>query len=194
MASEKPITINAFMGLNTLHTRQIGQLSGGKNCVVSAGSLKTRYGCSACSWRDRTACGVTFAAIKSIHSAVQVRSREAINRRRGTNLWHRPTATGAWELLIGAGKAITALTAGTTLSSCRWDDFLILVNGTQMLAYDITNGTIAALGGTPPAMEYVGRAQSYSIRMGAQQSWCQQGLFLRVCRRNRQKVQGRMGC
>ena len=155
MASEKPITINAFMGLNTLHTRQAGQLSGGKNCVVSAGSLKTRYGCSAVAGGETVLPdGVTFAAIKSIHSAVQS-GAERLLIEEGTNLWHRPTATGAWELLIGAGKAITALTAGTTLSSCRWDDFLILVNGTQMLAYDITNGTIAALGGTPPAMEYV---------------------------------------
>lgn len=137
----KPITIKAFQGINTLHTRSLGQLSAGKNCITK-GTLKSRRGGSLIT-------GPTGAGpIKSIHGAVQV-GAERLLVEEGTNLWHRTTPTGDWS------KLKDGTLTGARLSSCRWEDFLILVNGNEMMAYDITLGTIADLGGTPPPMQYV---------------------------------------
>lgn len=135
-----PLNIEQFRGINTLHTRGSGQLSAGKNFVCPLGSLKTRDGSSLLANANFT------SGIRSLHAAAQSGIARLLVEE-GSNLWHQPTTGGDFVNL----KSDCA-TAG--FSSCHWQNYIILVNGTDHLAYDIAAGTIAALGGSPPPMQY----------------------------------------
>lgn len=143
------IPINAFGGINKLHTRQPGQPSTGKNFYVRNGSLYTREGCSVLS-------GTPFTnPISSIHSAGKVQVTTRLLVEEGSKLWH--TLDGVnWS-------AIKTDVAGNTYSSTVWsipqgDAFLILVSGSQGLVYDIAAGMLSNLqnlDGDPPNFEFV---------------------------------------
>lgn len=136
----KPIVIEKFRGINKSHTRDINELSGGKNFRIVNGRLLTRPGSVSVTPPSPS------ASIKSLHAAPKVSVDTRLLLEEGTNLWHK--TTGAWTTIK------TGLN-GTRLNSDRWFDYLILVNGNDKLAYDVANMTIANLGGTPPAMQHV---------------------------------------
>lgn len=147
MSGEKqPFEIRAFGGINTNHSRQLGESSKGKNFYTSNGSLITRNGCSAITPPGG------IGAIKSLHSAPKVSLDTKLLLEEGVNLWHKTTVAGAWS-------TIKTDLNGSFLDSARWLDYVILVNGNQKRAYKVSDGTIADLtnssGGSVPNMEYV---------------------------------------
>jgi len=137
----KPIEIRGFRGINRSHTRELGQLSGGKNFRTRLGGLFSRPG--SVSVTVPNPCG----AIKSLHAAPKVSADTRLLLEEGTSLWHKAGAE-AWANIKNNLN-------GTRLDSCRWQDYLILVNGNDKLAYDLTSRTLTSLGGPPPALEYV---------------------------------------
>lgn len=134
----KPIEIGGFSGINKNHDRGIGQFSGGKNFRTKAGKFRSRGGSTTATTP------VPCTSIKSLHAAAKVSADTRLLLEEGTNLWHK--TTGAWT-------TVKTDLNGTRLGSARWQDFLLLGNGNQMLAYDITARTIAALGGGAPPMQ-----------------------------------------
>lgn len=135
------IQIKQFGGIDARHTRNLGNPSDGKNYIIRGGRLKTRGGCSLV---DSSFTG----AIKSIHSAAKVQVTTRLLVEEGANLWHRLYDSGAWANLLSN-------VSGNGFRSCIWQDYLIMVNGTQMMAYDIMTGTITSLLGSPPPLEHV---------------------------------------
>lgn len=144
------VPINAFGGINKLHTRQPGQSSTGKNFYVRNGSLYTREGIVLLA-------GTPFThQIRSIHSAGKVQITTRLLVEEGANLWHRLADGEAWV-------KIKSNVAGNGYSSTTWsipqgDAFLILVSGSQGLVYDIAAGTLANLinnDGAVPNFEFV---------------------------------------
>jgi hypothetical protein len=136
----KPIEILGFGGINRRHDRQPGQPSGGKNFRTRGPALFSRSGTVSVTAPD------PCAAIKSLHAAAKVSVDTRLLMEEGNNLWHK--TTGAWSLLKSDLN-------GTRLNSCRWQDYLLMGNGNQALAYDITNRTIADIGGSPPPMQHL---------------------------------------
>lgn len=144
---KRALPVKAFGGINKLHTRDLGQASEGKNFWTRNGVLVTREGCSLVSTPSFT------SSIESIHSAAKVGMTTRLLVEEGTNLWH--TLDGInWS-------TIKTDVAGNGYSSVSYYGYLILVSGSQMLAYDIGAATIAPLQNTDdptipvPDMEFI---------------------------------------
>ena len=134
------LDIAGFTGINALPDRRRSELASGKNIVFENNFIKTRGGSSLL---DKT----FDSPVKSIHAA----ARQSVSRlliEEGSTLWHRTTASGNFTQLK------TGLT-GYGVNSCRWQDYLILVDGVGAWAYSLENHSIADLGGNPPAMSNV---------------------------------------
>ena len=142
---KQPIDIPAFGGINKQHTRALGQPSRGKNFWTRSGALFTREGSSLLA-------GTPFTApIVSIHAGAKVSTATRMLVEEGANLWVKPSPEGAWAVL-------KANVAGTGYKSGIWQKYLLLFSGTQMMAYDIENNTLAAITnteGSVPAMQNV---------------------------------------
>jgi hypothetical protein len=151
MAEKTPINIPAFGGINKSHTRNIGQPSAGLNFWTRNGRLFTRGG------TPYVVQSGTFSGdIKSLNSAVKMDSgvdSTVLLLEEGANLWHK-VGSADWA-------SLKSDVAGNGYSSCRWQQYIILASkgyqagGSQMLAYDVSAGTVADLTGDPPNMEYV---------------------------------------
>ena len=135
----KPIIISGFQGINANHNRKLEQLGGGKNFRTNQGAFFTRPG--SVSITPPSPC----TSIKSLFRAPLVSADTRLLLEEGNNLWHK--TTGAWA-------TVKTNLNGTRLDGCRWQNYYLLGNGNQMLAYDVVNRTIADLGGTPPAMQH----------------------------------------
>lgn len=142
MSNLTPIDIAAFRGIDARHTRQPNNLADAKNIFVRNGMLFSRRGTTLVSTHASMTNSIT-----SVHSAVEA-SYSRLLAQESTNLWHRQTTAGTWANL-------KTDCAAAKFDSCRWQQYLILANGTNMMAYDIAAGTLANLGGTPPAMRHV---------------------------------------
>jgi len=139
-----------FGGIDARHTRQPGNPSTGKNFYIKNQELFTRGGSSLVNTDP------TFASyINTLHSAGKVGVSTRILTEEGTNLWHSLNGGTTWA------KLMDGTVTGSGFNSCRWQDYLILVSGTKMKAYDIAAGTLADLGGTPPNLEDVTTWKSY---------------------------------
>lgn len=134
--------IKAFAGVNTNHNRALGQFSFCRNIRVKNGVIKTRSGCVAVTTPTAT-------AIKSLHSGSAVGQQSKLLLEEGSSLWARSGSGGVWTNIKND------LDTSKKLDSTRWLDYLVLVNGTHKLAYNIKTGALTTLGGSPPALEYV---------------------------------------
>lgn len=138
-ATRIPIEFNkGFGGINTLHTRYPGQPSAGKNFWTKNAKLSTR---------EDTAllAGTSFSgSIRSMHAVQKVGLPNSVMLvEEGANLHHSRDGLATWSVL-------KADVSGNKYNSCIWgtpfgDYYLLLASGSQMLVYDIQDGTISNL-------------------------------------------------
>jgi len=139
-----------FGGIDARHTRQPGDPSTGKNFYIKNGELFTRGGSSAI-YTDPA-----FAAyVRSIHSVGQVSITTRVLVEENSNLWHSLDGCMSWS------KLMNGTVTGQGFKSNPWQDYLIIVNGTQKKAYNIAAATLADLGGPPPSLEDVETWKNY---------------------------------
>ena len=141
MATRSAIDIDAFGGINTNHTRKIGQPSAGKNFITQKGVLKSRGGCAEVT--APTNCG----SVKSLHTGSN-KDYARLLLEEGVNLHLRTGEAGSWSAIK------TDLDAAKTLRGTRWQQYLLLANGAWMGSFNIEDAVLAALGGTPASMEH----------------------------------------
>jgi len=139
-----------FGGIDARHTRQPGNPSTGKNFYTKNGELFTRGGSTTVNtdpaFADR---------VFTINSAGKVGVSTRLLVEEGSNLWHTLYEGSTWS------KLMDGTVEGNGFNSCRWQDYFIMVNGSQMKAYNIAAGTLADLGGSPPSLEDVVTWKNY---------------------------------
>lgn len=138
------LSVTSFGGINKLHTRELGQMSEGKNFFTRNGVLVTREG-------STTLTSTPFSgAIRSIHSAVRVGYPPYLIVEDSTGLWRYNNVS--W-------RRISTDIGTYPYSGLAYYNNLILVNGPKKYAYDLTSDTLTPLqnvsGSYVPDMELI---------------------------------------
>ena len=131
-----PLEVVRFGGINANHTRELGSPSGGENFITQNGSLKSRPGSSELSGP------ASCTKIESLHAGAHANNAHLLLGE-GANLRLRPGISGDWVTL--KSDLISRI-----LHSCRWQQFIVMGNGEQMLALDtsvLTNGILTSPAG-----------------------------------------------
>jgi len=133
------IDIDKFRGINTLHTRLIGEPSSGKNFLIVDEKLRTREGCSLVT--------SDFSyPIKSIHSAPKVNMETKLVVEVNETIWQKVGAEEEWEDLQGDAASnygySSVLWTTVDETGLAADNLLLMAGGRRLYVYSIDTGGI----------------------------------------------------